>query len=227
MTGPVNDPPPGRRAARQLLDAVTLPCGTDVDVLLEQVADGRGADRDAHQRQCVHCQAALGEFTAVWAPVTELAATPVTAPPGLTASVMSQLRALVRGVPYTLQLTETGAIRIAARVIAALARDSAQMVPGVRLALGRSTQGLLAAIAENATARRHQDPHADAGVLGRTAVVDLAVAVSYGDPVQDIAREIQRHVATALRDQTGLPNVTVNVTIDDILIDGDVDPRKP
>jgi uncharacterized alkaline shock family protein YloU len=225
VTGPVNDPPPGRRAARQLLDAVTLPCGTDVDVLLEQVADGRGADRDAHQRQCVHCQAALGEFTAVWAPVTELAATPVAAPPGLTAAVMSQLRALVRGVPYTLQLTETGAIRIAARVIAALARDSARMVPGVRLALGRSTQGLLAAIAERATAA-HQHPDA-AGVLGGTAVVDLAVAVSYGDPVQDIAREIQRHVATALRDQTGLPNVTVNVTIDDILIDGDVDPRKP
>jgi uncharacterized alkaline shock family protein YloU len=215
VTGPVNDPPPGRP---QLLDAVTLPCGADVDLLLEQVADGRAADRDAHQRQCVHCQAALGEFTAIWAPVTELAATPVAAPPGLAAAAMSQIRALVRGVPYTLQLTETGAVRIAARVVAALARDSARMVPGVRLALGRSTQGLLAAIAEKAAARNRR-PDADAGVLGRTAVVDLAVAVTYGDPVQDIAREIQRHVTTALRDQTGLPNVTVNVTIDDIIID--------
>jgi uncharacterized alkaline shock family protein YloU len=64
-------------------------------------------------------------------------------------------------------------------------------------------------------------------VLGRTAVVDLAVTVSYGDPVHHIARDIQRHVTTALHDQTGLRNITVNVTVDDILIDGDVDSRNP
>jgi uncharacterized alkaline shock family protein YloU len=215
-TGPVNDPPPGRPPGRQLLDAITLPCGADVDLLLEQVADGRAADRDAHQRQCVHCQAALGEFTAVWAPVADLAATPVAAPPGLAAAVMRQVRTLIRDVSYTLQLTEIGAVRIAARVVAALARECARTVPGVRVALGRSTQGLLAAVTDKAAAGH---PHAAAGVLGRTAVVDLAVAVTYGDPVQDIAREIQRHVTAALRDQTGLPNVTVNVFVDDIIID--------
>jgi uncharacterized alkaline shock family protein YloU len=214
----VNDPPSARPAVRQLLDAVTLPCGADVDLLLEQVADGSGADRDAHQRQCVHCQAALGEFTAVWAPVTYLAAGRVAAPPGLTATVMSQLRASVRDVRYTLQLTELGAVRIAAQVVAALARDSARMVPGVRVALARSTQGLLAAVADRATAG-HRHRHASAGVLGRTAVVDLAVAVTYGDPVHNVAREIQRHVTATLRDQAGLRNVTVNVTVDDILID--------
>lgn len=218
ITGPVNDPPPGRPAAVRLLDAVTLPCGADVDVLLEQVADGRAADRDAHQRQCVHCQAALGEFTAVWGPVTELAAAPVAVPPGLAAVVMSQIRGLAGDVWYTLHVTEIGAVRIAARVIAALARDSARTVPGVRVVLGRSTQGLLAAAADKATSG-HQHPHAAIGVLGRTAVVDLAVAVTYGDPVQDVAREIQRHVTGALRDQAGLRNVAVNVTIDDILTD--------
>jgi hypothetical protein len=125
----VNDPPPGRPAGRQLLDALTLPCGAEVDLLLEQAADGRAADRTAHQRQCVHCQAALGEFTALWAPATDLAATPVAAPPGLAAAAMRQIRSLVRGLPYTLQLTGTGAIRIAAQVLAALARTSAQTVP--------------------------------------------------------------------------------------------------
>jgi len=58
-------------------------------------------------------------------------------------------------------------------------------------------------------------------VLGRTAVVDLAVAVSYGDPVHQIARDVQRHVIAALRDQAGLRNVTVNVTVDDILGEDD------
>jgi uncharacterized alkaline shock family protein YloU len=210
----VSEPPSQRQAARQLLSSATLPCGADVDLLLEQVADGRAADLDAHQRECVHCRAAIAEFTAVWRPVTELAASPVPAPPGLTAAVMSQIRVLVRDVWYTLQTTELGAIRITARIVAALARDSARMVPGVRVALGRST-----AIDERATLQ-HRHPHAAVGVLGRTAVVDLAVAVTYEAPVHQVARDIQQHVIATLRDNIGLKTVTVNVTVDDILTDG-------
>ena len=208
------------RPARQLLSAAELPCGADVDLLLEQVAAGRGAGWDAHQQQCVHCQAALGELIAVWAPVAELAAAPVSAPPGLVAAVMSQIRTLVRDIWYTLQTTEFGAVRIAARVVAALARDSARTVPGVRVSLGRSTQGRVATLAER-TALGHRDPHSAVGVLGRTAVVDLAVAVSYGEPVHQIARDVQRHVIAALRDKAGLRSVMVNVTVDDILEEDD------
>jgi len=211
----MNDPP-----VERLLDAVTLACGAEVDPLLEQVADGLGGDLDAHQRDCVHCQAALAEFAARWAPVAETAASPVPAPPGLTAAVMSQIRVLVRDVWYTLQTTDLGAIRIAARVVAALARDSARLVPGVRVALGRSTQSKLAALAEQASLG-HRHPHAAVGVLGRTAVVDLAVAVSYGDPVQQVARDIQQRVIATLRDSIGLETVVVNVTVDDVLIGED------
>ena len=219
MSGPVvNDPPPGDPAARHLLGAATLACGADVDLLYEQVADGRGADRNAHQQQCVHCQAALSEFTALWGPVSELAAAPVPPPPGLAASVMSQMRALVRDIWYTLEITEIGAIRIAARIVATLARDCARMIPGVRVALGRSTQGRIAALPEKATFG-HRHPQAAVGVLGRTAVVDLAVAVTYNDPVHEVARDIQRQVTATLRDQVGLRSVTVNVTVDDILGD--------
>ena len=220
MTGSVNDPPGGGQADRHLLDTVTLPCGADVDPLLEQVADGHASDRDTHQRDCVHCQAAIAEFAALWAPVTEAAASPVPAPPGLTAAVMSQIRVLVRDVWYTLQTTDLGFIRIAARIVAALARDSARMVPGVGVAFGRSTHGKTAALTEQATFAHHP-PHAAVGVLGRTAVVDLAVAVTYGDPVHEVARDIQQHVIATLRDQIGLQTVTVNVTIDDIFTDDD------
>lgn len=221
MSGPVNDPPPGDPAARPLLGAATLPCGADVDLLLEQVADGRGADRDAHQQRCVHCQAALSEFTALWAPVTELTAAPIPAPPGLAAAVMSQIRFLVRDIWYTLEITESGTIRIAARIVAALARDCARMIPGVRVALGRSTQGKIAALAEKATFG-HRHPHAAVGVLGRTAVVDLAVAVTYDDPAHQVARDIQRQVIATLRDQVGLQSVKVNVTVDDIMGDDEI-----
>ena len=138
----------------------------------------------------------------------------------LTTAVMSQIRALVRDVWYTLQTTQDGVIRIAARIVAALARDSARMVPGVRVALGRSTYSQIAALAERATFQ-HRHPHAAVGVLGRTAVVDLAVAVTYGDPVHEVARDIQQHVIATLRDHIGLKTVTVNVIVDDILIDDD------
>jgi len=216
----VNDPPSHRQPDRHLLRSVTLPCGAEVDVLLEQVADGRGADLDAHQRQCVHCQAAIGEFTTLWEPVTELAGNPVPAPPGLVAAVMSRIRVLVRDVWYTLQTNDLGSIRIAARIVATLARDSARMVPGVRVALGRSTHGTLAALAERATFG-HRHPRAAVGVLGRTAAVDLAVAVSYGDPVHQVAKDIQQHVIATLRDSIGLTTVTVNVIVDDVLTDDD------
>jgi uncharacterized alkaline shock family protein YloU len=202
--------------AKPPLDDASLPCDADVDLLLEQAAQGRGADWDAHQQLCVHCQAALGEFTALWGPVAELAEAPVSAPPGLVATVMSQVRHLVHDTWYTLESTEIGAVRIAARIVAALARDSARMIPGVRVALGRSTHGEVPALAEKATFG-HQHPHAAVGVLGRTAAVDLAVAIGYGDPAHQVAREIQRHVTATLRDQVGLRDVTVNVTIDDVV----------
>lgn len=209
----MNDPHPDGQA---LLSAAVLPCGADVDLLLEQAAIGRGRALDVHQRECVHCQAALGEFTALWAPVSELAAVPVSVPPGLSAAVMSQIRTLVRDIWYTLEVTEIGVVRIAARIVAALARDSARMIPGVRVALGRSTEGKIAALTEKATFG-HRHPNAAVGVLGRTAVVDLAVAITYQDPVHEVARDIQRHVTATLRDQVGLRSVTVNVTVDDIL----------
>lgn len=212
----MNDPP-AEGGVGPLLNAVTVPCGAEVDPLFEQVADGHGADLDAHQQACVHCQAAITEFTALWAAVAETAARPVPAPPGLTAAVMSQIRVLIRDVWYTLQTTDRGVIRIAARIVAALARESARTVPGVRVALGRSTHSELA---EQASLR-HRHPHAAVGVLGRTAVVDLAVAVTYGDPVQNVARDIQRHVIATLRKDVGLQTVVVNVTVDDIITDDD------
>ena len=101
------------------------------------------------ERDCVHCQAALAEFAALWAPVIDTAALPVPAPPGLTAAVISQIRVLVRDVWYTLQTTDLGVIRIAARIVAAMARDSARMVPGVRVVLGRSTHSKLAELARS------------------------------------------------------------------------------
>jgi uncharacterized alkaline shock family protein YloU len=56
-----------------------------------------------------------------------------------------------------------------------------------------------------------------AGVLGRTAVVDLTVAVNYDRSVHHLALDIQKQVVAALRNDLGLRAATVNVVIGDIL----------
>jgi len=203
---------------RQLLSGTTrhLACGADIDELLEQAADGHAGQFTDHQRRCLHCQAALQEFSRVWAPVRSLAAEHVAVPATLKAAVASQIRKLIADVWYTLQLSDTGAIRIAARVIATIARDAARNVPGVRAAFGRSIHSTTAGRAGKATLRHHH-PHAAAGVLGRTAMVDLAIAAHYGAQLDAIARQVQQRAIAELRAKTGLRDVTVNVTIDDVI----------
>ncbi|MGI8668002.1 MAG: Asp23/Gls24 family envelope stress response protein [Jatrophihabitans sp.] len=199
-----------------MLRSSQLPCGADVDDLLEQAAEGHGEELDQRQRHCVHCQAALREFNRIWAPVRAQAAETVTVPALLTLAVQGQVRKLVADVWYTLQLTDGGQIRVAARVVANLARAAAHTVPGVRVAFGRSSTGRIARLVERATLG-HLHPHAAVGVLGRTAVLDLALAVEYGQPVDDIASEVQHRVIMDLRKNVGLQDITVNITVDDIL----------
>lgn len=193
-----------------------LACGADVDELLEQAADGRADQLSEHQRHCPHCQAALTEFARLWEPLHQLAAQPVPVPAALKTAVANQVRKLVADVWYTLQLTDGGAVRIAARVVASVARDAARTVPGVRVAFGRSTRSKIAQLVEKAT-MGHLHPNAAVGVLGRTAVVDLAVAVQYGDQVDEVARRVQQKVIAELRQNVGLLDVAVNVTVDDVL----------
>jgi uncharacterized alkaline shock family protein YloU len=193
-----------------------LACGADVDDLLEQAADNRAVELDEHQSHCLHCQAALREFARIWAPVRAKAAEPISMPQVLAAAVQGQIRKLVADVWYTLQLTDGGQVRVAARVVAHIARAAARTVPGVRVAFGRSSQSRLARAVEKATLG-HLHPNAAVGVLGRTAVLDLALAVQYGRPVDAIAREVQQRVIADLQRAVGLKSVTVNVTVDDIL----------
>jgi uncharacterized alkaline shock family protein YloU len=197
---------PGRRLA----------CGADIDELLEQAADSRAGQLSAHQRGCPHCQAALREFSLAWEPMRRLAATPVPFPAAVRDAVARQIRKLTADIWYTLDLAEGGAIRIAARVVARIAREAARQVPGVRVVFGRSTQAKLAGLAETATLR-HRHPRAAVGVLGRTAVIDLAIAAQYGQELDGIARAVQERVTAELRTTAGLRDVEVNVIIDDII----------
>lgn len=192
-----------------------LACGCQADEVLEQAADGQAGQLTEHQRDCPACQAALAEFRRLWEPVRRLAAERVTVPAGIRAAVAAQIGKLVSDGWYTRHLAEAGGLRIAARVIAQIARNAASTAPGVEVAFGRSTSRRAARTAENATLR-HRD-RAALGVLGSTAVIDLALAVRYDCQADKVAREVQRRAIAAVRAQAGLADITVNVTIDDIV----------
>ena len=48
-------------------------------------------------------------------------------------------------------------------------------------------------------------------------MIDLAVAVTYGDVIDAVARTVQTDVRRELARAVGLKSVTVNVTVDDVL----------
>lgn len=208
---PRADPPPLLRTP-----GGRLACGADIDDLLEQVADGHAAQLDEHQTECPHCRAALTELADLWTPMRALTDTPVDPPPALPAAVMGRISQLLHDVWYTVEPTGAGSIRVAARTVAAVARTAALRVPGVRVAFGRSTHEPTATRADTAT-RHHRYPHAAVGVLGQTAVVELALAVTYGESIETIARDVQRRVINELRDTIGLHHVKVNIVVDDVL----------
>lgn len=213
----MNDPGQPADDIQPLPDGAVPPfaCGADVDELLEQAAHGRAGQLTGHQRGCPHCQAALREFSRAWEPVRDLAGEQVSLPAAVRTAVSRQIRTLTADTWYTLEPADGGAIRIAARVVARIARDAARQVPGARVVFGRSTRPKTAGRAEAATLG-HRHPNEAVGVMGRTGVVDLAVTAEYGLDLDAVGRGVQQRAIAALRDNVGLKDVLVNVTIDDV-----------
>jgi uncharacterized alkaline shock family protein YloU len=199
MTGPT--PPPTHDTR--------LTCGRWTGPLVEQVAEGRAGDLDAHQRACPYCRAALGEFDRLWAPVRAVAADR----PQVSAALVEAALARVHGASdepdYGRIDSPLGHTRVAARVVVALARHLASQVPGVEVALGRlATDG-------------HRDsgevvPDVEAGVSGGSTAVQITLAAAYGQDLQALGERIRTVVARGVREVTGLEPVDVTVHVDDV-----------
>ncbi len=202
-------------------DGDRLVCGAAYDDLVAQVADRRAPESPAahpHLAGCVHCAAALAELQTLWAPVHDLAREPVRAPADVLTSVMARVRELPRQSWYAVVPGERGETRIAARVVAAVARLAAEEVPAVMLALGRGRTG--AGMTAEQVAGRPGRPATEVGVAGTHVVVDVQVAVALGSRLESVADRVRTQIARRVAEHTGLTTQAVNVVVADV-----TDPR--
>ncbi|GEL20549.1 Asp23/Gls24 family envelope stress response protein [Pseudonocardia asaccharolytica] len=187
------------------LRGARLACGAEADDLLAQVAEGRAGERTPHQRLCPHCQATLAEYDRAWAPVRELAARKVHAPGEIVEAALRHIRGAAENPTYGLLTNGDGITRIAARVVAVTARETAARVSGVRVALSRLP-----------AADTRSDQQADAGVAGESTAIKLTLAADYGQDLHALAERIRSEVTNEVRTLTGLDPVVVSVVIDDV-----------
>ena len=190
-----------------------LTCGRQVDDVVAQVAAGHGGDRDAHQQKCPHCHAALAEYGRLWAPLTELAAEKPSAPDSIVENALRRIRGAVEHADYGVLESPLGRTRISARVVVTVARESAQAVPGVRVALGKHITGRNDGAAMNPAG----GAEVVAGVAGRSTAIEITLAADYGADLHRLGEHVRAAVAAAVRALTDLEPVQVTVVIDDIL----------
>ena len=211
-----------------------LLCGARVDELLDQVSAGRDSEYDAHQAGCTHCQAALAEYARLWAPVREVAATEVRAPDSFLESALARIRGVAADPEYGTVTGPHGTTRISARVVVVAARETAQDIAGVRVALSKlATAGITpihddlhagpaapAAVPvrgrDGRDAAQDEGPRVVAGVAGRSTAIEVTLAADYGVDLVELGARIRAEVATRVRHLTGLEPVTVTVRIDDV-----------
>jgi uncharacterized alkaline shock family protein YloU len=194
-----------------------LSCGRPVEEVLAQVADDRTAELDAHQRQCLHCRAALAEYDRLWAPVRELAAEKVVAPTSMVEIALGRIRGAVEHIDHGVLESAQGSTRISARVVVVTARETANSVPGVRVALSRhlidpATNGPGAGVAPDLVGPNG----VAAGVAGRSTAIEITLAADHGIDLQRLGERVRAEVITRVRDLTDLEPVHVTVVIDDI-----------
>jgi uncharacterized alkaline shock family protein YloU len=205
---------PGRQPRNPALPD-HLPCGTELDDLIEQVAAGHNHDLSPHQQACTHSRAALADIDQLWPPVAALAADRLHPPADLLETVMSQVRELAREIWHIVTPDHRCGTRIAARVIGGIASRAAARAQGVRVVLGRSSQANLVADTAEAT-QRHRQPGSAVGIAGQHAVIDLAVVTDYGLRIPDIADEIRRLVMRDLSELAGLDDARIDIYVDDV-----------
>lgn len=204
-----------------------LPCGTRFDDLLDQVADDIPPSDPEHQASCPHCRATLAELADIWAPVRAVAQEPNPPPDTLTASVMERVVAIATHGWHAVLKDTPGVTRIAAWVVAVVARRAAAGVSGVGQVRGQispSASAIADVKAEFDFAQPTPGQRTQAsgiGVAGRRVVVSITISAGAGQPLPALAEEIRTAVTRHVQALTGLDVIEVDVHVADL--DGPLD----
>jgi uncharacterized alkaline shock family protein YloU len=174
-----------------------LPCGVALETLLMQIADQHPVDDPAHQGSCPYCQAALRRLERGWDDLQTVVRQPVAVPEGLTAKIMTQVRALASYVADSLLLGyPRGETRISHTVVGALVQRLAARVPGVVFA----------------SARLHpqEPPHP-----GRVTIA-LKLVIAFGPAIERIVDAVRKSLRRRIPALTGAELDRIDITIVDI-----------
>jgi uncharacterized alkaline shock family protein YloU len=178
-------------------DSNRLPCGVELERLIDQIIEHRPPDDPAHQETCPYCQTALHDLRRAWDDVQTLAHAPVAIPPGLTASVMVHVRSLARRAAQSIIVAgPRGQTRISHAVIAQIGRRAALAVPGILFATVQPIRASSVA----------------------TDRVNLAIRVvaSYGPALRPLADAVRARLRRRLPPLTGAEIEKIDVTFSDI-----------
>lgn len=198
--------------------AERLPCGRELGGIVEQVGEGRGDERDAHQRTCLYCQTALEDTERMWSPVRRYAEEPVEIPDDLVESLVRRVRRLLDLGWITLSRTAREVTKVSGWIVAAVAELAADRTPGVARvgsSAGRVRDVLRGARTAGAGERSVVGGRA-VQVGDREAAVDLDLVADYGPSVVDLAETVRRNVRREVAQLTGLDVVEVNVHVADV-----------
>lgn len=176
-----------------------LPCGTRLEDLLEQVADGAAPANPEHQSSCPYCQTALRRLRGGWADVTELAREPVSVPGGLTAQIMTHVRALAaRATDYLLLGQPRGDTLVSHAIVARIVQRLASTVPDVTFASARVEP------------QSHPEPD--------RRDVSIHLIVTLGPSLHRLADSVRETVRQHILRLTGAHVDRIDITIDDITV---------
>jgi uncharacterized alkaline shock family protein YloU len=119
--------------------------------------------------------------------------------------------------------TEHGTTTIASSVVAKIASLATQEISGVQ-AMGKTlsrTFGTLRAKVPGASEAASQGVSVEVGE--REAAIDIDIVVEYGNSIVEVAEAIRQNVIERIEAMTGLEVTEVNVSVDDLYLEGSED----
>lgn len=202
-----------------------LECGTELAVLVEQVAEAGEPEDPRHQAGCAYCQTTLVRLEQVWGVVREVAREEPAPPFSLVETVLLRIRRglfpavstlpLEQVVPrlvHALLAADRGTTRIADAVVADIARAAARRVPRTRL-LGRWNRQL-------ARPAGWVSGDGIAVEVADTSVrITLQLALPYGASVPETTAAMRETVIADVEALTGLRVTAVDLSVDDVFRD--------